>query len=135
MVCMTRSHMFWAAGALALVLALSAAHAASPSPDRTVAQAFVQDLSSGQFAQAETRFRPQLRQLATPAKLRELWQLLEHKFGPYQKIDGSDSVTVQGHPTVIVHVTFKRLTVGLEVSFNKAHQIGGLHVVPVQPTP
>ncbi len=135
MVCMTRSHMFWAAGALALVLALSAAHAASPSPDRAVAQAFVQDLSSGQFAQAETRFRPQLRQLATPAKLRELWQLLEHKFGPYQKIDSSDSVTVQGHPTVIVHVTFKRLTVGLEVSFNKAHQIGGLHVVPVQPTP
>jgi hypothetical protein len=135
MVCMTRSHMFWAAGTLALLLALPAAHAAPPPNDRTVAEAFVQDLSSGRFAQAETRFRPQLRQLATPAKLHKLWQLLVHKFGPYRKIDGSDSVTVQGHPTVIVHMAFTRLTVGLEVAFNKAHQIGGLHVVPVQPTP
>jgi hypothetical protein len=135
MVSMTRSHTFWAAGALALVLALPAAHAASPSNDRTVAQAFVQDLSSGHYTQAETHLRPQLRKLATPAKLHKLWQLLVHKFGPYQKIDGSDSVTVQGHPTVIVHMAFKRLTVGLEVAFNKAHQIGGLHVVPVQPAP
>lgn len=135
MACMTRSHTFRAAGALALVLALPAAHAAIPANDRTVAQAFVQDLSSGHFAQAEARFRPQLRRVATPAKLAKLWKLLVHKFGAYQKIDGSDSVTVQGHPTVIVHMAFKRLTVGLEVSFNKAHQIGGLHVVPVHTAP
>jgi hypothetical protein len=132
---MTRSHTLVATAALMFAMALPAAHAAGPMSTRAVAHAFVQDLATGHYARAEACFTPRMRRLAKPAKLRSLWQFLGRKFGAYEKIDGSDAVTVAGHPTIIVHTAFTRLTVGLEITFDAAHRIAGLHVVPVQPAP
>jgi hypothetical protein len=41
-------------------------------------------------------------------------------------------VTVGGHPTIILHTAFKRQTVGIEIVFDQAHRIEGIHVVPLQ---
>lgn len=133
MVRMTRSNALRIGCALGFLAAtmLPAAHATVSSTDRAVAQAFVQDLSSGRFAQAEARFRPQMRRLATPDKLRSLWQFVVKKFGAYKKIDRSDAVNVQGHRAIIVHTVFERLTIGFEITFDSSHQIAGIHVVPV----
>ncbi len=121
----------WALVVLA-PLTLPAAHATEPANSRTVATDFVHELAAGQFAQAEAHFDAQMREHATPAKLQNLWQYIEKKFGPYAKTEGSDSMRYHGKPMVIVHTMFKQQTVGLAVFFDQAHQITGLRVVPLQ---
>lgn len=123
-----------AACALAVLapLALPAALAGTPSGSRAVATAFVHELAAGQFSQAESHFNAQMRRHATPAKLQNLWQYIEKKFGPYTKTEGSDSMRFKGKPMVIVHTMFEQQTVGLAVFFDQAHQIAGLRVVPLQ---
>ena len=120
--------------ALALLapLALPVAQAAAPAGSRAEATAFVQDLAAGRFAQAEAHFNASMRQHATPAKLKDLWQFIEKQFGPYTKTDGGDTMSYKGQPMVIVHTMFKRQTIGLAVFFDHNNQIAGFRVVPLQ---
>lgn len=132
--CIRRLTALRAGCALALLapLALPVAQAAAPAGSRAEATAFVQDLAAGRFAQAETHFNASMRQHATPAKLKDLWQFIEKQFGPYTKTDGGDTMSYKGQPMVIVHTMFKRQTIGLAVFFDHNHQIAGLRVVPLQ---
>ena len=120
--------------ALALLapLALTTARASAPSGQRAEATAFIHELAAGKFAQAETRFNSQMREQATPQKLKGLWQFMQKHFGPYAKTTGADKTNFQGHPMIIVHTVFKRQTVGLAVFFDHAQKISGLRVVPLQ---
>jgi hypothetical protein len=130
----TRLKALWAGCALALLapLALPAAHAAAPTHRRAEATAFVHELAAGQFAQAEARFDAQMRTHASPAKLKKLWHYMQKQFGPYARTDGSNSMSLRGHPMVIVRTMFKRQTVGLAVFFDDARKIDGLRVVPIR---
>ena len=118
--------------ALLAPLALPAAQATAPTGSRAEATAFVQDLAAGRFAQAETHFNASMRKHATPAKLKDLWQFIEKKFGPYTKTDGGDTMTYKGQPMVIVHTMFQHQTIGLAVFFDHDHQISGFRVVPLK---
>lgn len=115
-----------------LALAAAPAPATAPVGSRAEATAFVQDLAAGRFAQAETHFNARMRRHATPAKLKDLWQFIEKKFGPYRKTDGGDTMSYKGQPMVVVHTMFKHQTIGLAVFFDHNHQIAGFRVVPLQ---
>lgn len=118
--------------ALALLAPLSTAYAATPpaafSPVAS-AQAFVQTMAQGHFTQAEATFTDQMKQDATPDKLKNLWTGFTQRFGPFQKTTGHKVKTWNGYTLVVLGAEFKSRTVGLQLAFDSMHRIAGLYVV------
>lgn len=118
---------------LALALLASASSLAAPSPatDAAVAsaKAFVETMAQGHFNRAEADFTHQMKQAAPPEKLRQLWNALIRHGGAFEKTGATRTMHRDGYTAVIVRTEFKKSPIGLEVAFDSAHRIAGLHLV------
>jgi dienelactone hydrolase len=100
----------------------------------TAARAFVALLASGDFAAAETKLDTTMQRLLPAAKLAETWAGLQAQAGAFRAQHGV-TVTHAGPYTVAaVTCEFARASVDLQVAFDPAGLVGGLHVAPT-PTP
>jgi hypothetical protein len=119
--------------ALALLAPLAAQAAGGQEAQHGLAPravAFIQALASGHYETAEEGFTDQMKQAAPPAALRELWQKLVGRFGPFQGMGDSRTVVQDGFTSVVVSTDFKRRALGLAVTFDSAQRIAGMHIVP-----
>lgn len=122
---------------IGLTLALLAPVATQPAraqeskqPLAPRAVAFVRTLAKGDFAAAEGNFTDQMKQAAPPEKLRQIWQSLLDRVGPFQDTGASKTVTQGGYTSVIVKTDFKSQALGIAVTFDSADRIAGMHFVP-----
>lgn len=118
---------------LSLALLASASSLAAPSPATdaaaAAAKAFVETMAQGHFNRAEADFTAQMKQAAPPEKLRQLWKALIRHGGAFEKTGTTRTMHKDGYTAVIVRTEFKKSPIGLEVAFDSAHRIAGLHLV------
>jgi hypothetical protein len=108
----------------------SAANAAAVGADSAAAQAFVHQLASGKFSQAEADFTSQMKSAVGTDGLQQLWSKLQQMYGTFQSTGALKTGVVSGYSVVVVRANFKSQAVGLAVAFDSSHRIAGLHVVP-----
>lgn len=96
------------------------------------AQAFVDQLASGDFAAATSRFDPTMKAAAPEAKLKEIWNQLLGQVGAYQKQLGIHTDTQQGYRRVFVTSQFEQAVIDVLVVFDAQGQISGLFFQPGQ---
>ncbi|MGH7747564.1 MAG: DUF3887 domain-containing protein, partial [Candidatus Dormibacteria bacterium] len=96
------------------------------------AETFVQQLSKGDFASAETNLTDQMKQAAPPEKLKEVWDGITAKAGAYQKTVKTRTVNAQGDTIILMKTQFKNGPVWITVTFDKTDKIAGMHLVPVK---
>ena len=122
-----------AAIALAFLSGLAAQPAGAQQAKENLvstAVAFVHTLAKGDFKAAEVDFNGEMKQAAPPEKLREIWQKVLDQIGPFQDTGETHTVVQGGYTTVIVRSDFKSEALGIEVSFDSAGRIAGMHFVP-----
>ena len=116
--------------ALALLASAGALAAPPPAADPAVAaaKAFIETMAQGHFSRAEKDFTAQMRRAAPPEKLRQLWSALIRHGGPFEKTGATRTMHEDGYTAVTVRTDFQRRPIGLEVAFDSAHRIAGLHL-------
>ena len=115
---------------LALLASANSLAASAPAADPVAsAKAFVETMAQGHFTRAEADFTAQMRQAAPPAKLRQLWKALIRHGGAFEKTGATRTMHEDGYTAVIVRTEFKKSPIGLEVAFDAADRIAGLHLV------
>lgn len=121
---------------LAFAAALSAQVAPPPPPSDsdliTRAERFVDLLSRGEMEEAAKGFDATMKGAAPPAKLTELWKMLQAQFGPFQKRTGTRVETVGGYRAALVTSRFEKEAMDLQVVFDGEGRIAGFFVKPVQ---
>ena len=112
------------------VTGASAANGAGAGGDSVAAVAFVHQMASGQFSQAEAGFTSQMKSAVGADGLQQLWSKLQQMYGAFKSTGAVQSAVVQGYSIVTVRANFTSQAIGLAVAFDSAHRIAGLHLVP-----
>lgn len=112
------------------VMGASAANGAAAGDDSAAAVAFVHQMASGKFTQAEAGFTTQMKTAVGPNGLQQLWSQLLQSYGAFESTGALKTDVVNGYPVVVVRANFKDQAVGLAVAFDPSHRIAGLHLVP-----
>lgn len=108
----------------------SAANGAAAGGDSAAAVAFVHQLASGQFPQAQANFTSQMKSAVGSDGLQQLWSKLQQMYGAFQSTGAVRSSAVSDYTIVVVRANFKSQAIGLAVAFDSAHRIAGVHLVP-----
>jgi uncharacterized protein len=108
----------------------SAANGAAAGGDDAAAVAFIHQMASGKFSQAEADFTSQMKSAVGSEGLQRLWSQLQQMYGAFQGTGAIQSAVVSGHAIVVVRANFNSQAVGLAVAFDSEHRIAGLHLVP-----
>lgn len=117
-----------------LVQAASAApQAASPQDPEAAARAFVEEMVAGKFEQAAARFDETVGKLMPAPKLEETWKGVIAQAGAFQKITGTTRSDAPAYRIVLVTCQFASGPWNVQVAFDAADHIAGLHFAPVQP--
>ncbi|MFO7956464.1 MAG: alpha/beta fold hydrolase [Candidatus Brocadiia bacterium] len=124
--------------ALVLLIALALIQACAGSPEAETAeadiqadaQAFVQELDAGRFADAAARFGPVMGNAMPEAKLRGTWSLLTDQVGPLRQITGVRQEPAGPYRAVFVTSRFERATIDVKVVFDGEDRITGLWFLP-----
>jgi hypothetical protein len=116
------------------VLVVNAAPQAPPQQDpEALARAFVEEMVAGKFEQAAARFDETVGKLMPAAKLAETWQGVQGQAGAFQKIMGTTHSDAPAYRIVLVTCQFASGPLNVQVAFDAAGRIAGLHFAPVQP--
>ena len=93
----------------------------------TVAQQFVQAISTGNFITAQSFLSPSVQQELTPAVLQSKWLELQRETGTFVKVGRAvEAETTPDTRLVLVNVQFNRLADNLYVILNSENQITGV---------
>ena len=123
-------------GLAALILGLLASGSGAVAQERGVsdpraeAVAFVGLLASGDFAAAETKLDTTMRRLMPATRLAETWAAIQAQAGTFRAQRGATLSRTGGYQVVAVTCEFARSSLDLQVAFNSAGEVGGLHIVP-----
>jgi hypothetical protein len=111
------------------VTCASAANGAAAGGDNAAAVAFIHQMASGKFSQAEASFTTQMKSAVGSDGLQQLWSQLQQMYGAFESTGAVRTGVVSGHSIVVVRANFKSRAVGLAVAFDSDHRIAGLHLV------
>lgn len=107
----------------------------SKPPDNTAqATEFVNLLVKSDFAGARDGFDDTMKSAMSEDQLKQLWQSLVQQYGPFQKILGTKAEKTGGFNMVYVTCKFEKQDLAFKVVYDSSGQIGGLWIVPPQPT-
>ncbi len=115
---------------LLAVSGASAANGAAAGGDSAAAVAFVHQMASGKFSQAEAGFTTEMKSAVGADGLQQLWSKLQQQFGAFESTGALQTAVVNGYSVVTVRANFKSQAIGLAVAFDSSHRIAGLHLVP-----
>jgi len=120
---------------LALLAPAATGHATSqiepPSSEIAASAAqFVDLLVKEDFAGAVARFDATMKTALPEPKLRETWQALLAKTGPFQKQLGARATKLAGYDVVLVTCQFERTALDTKVVFDAKGRVAGLFFVP-----
>lgn len=116
--------------ALALSLPLANANDETNANQTTIAKAFVEEMSKGQFDEATQRAAPILKPSLANGGLKRIWNSVIGQFGEFQSIKKTRSEFVQQYHLVFVTTEFERGGLDIKVVFSPNSQISGLFLVP-----
>lgn len=128
-----RTNLRWLAALLAgVLLSNGGARAQEPgmSDHKAAAQAFVALLAGGDYATAESRMDTTMRRLMPAARLAETWSAIQAQAGAFRAQRGATVNRVGGYEVVSVTCEFANASLDLQVAYNAAGEVGGLHIVP-----
>jgi dienelactone hydrolase len=112
---------------------------AAPAPAaadvKDKARALVQALSRGDYQAAGKDFDAKMQKAAPAAVLAAIWQDLTGKFGAFKELRGVRATKILGRDAVIVSCHFEREDRDIQVAFNLAGQVAGLHHMPPRKAP
>jgi uncharacterized protein len=120
------------AGRFLIVVAAQAMLAVSSASGDVAGEGkqFIELLASGDFAGATARFDAAMKAALPEAKLRETWQSLQAKAGPFRKQVGARASKAAGYDVVLVTCQFEQTALDAKVVFNANGQVAGLFFVP-----
>jgi uncharacterized protein len=91
---------------------------------------FVESLVKEDSAGAIAMLAPALKKELPEPKLRDLWQAVLAKVGPFEKVLGATAAKLPGYDVVLVTCRFKRATLDAKVVFDAQGQVAGLGFLP-----
>ncbi len=94
------------------------------------ATALVQLLAMGDFAAAEGRFDPTMKQALPEEKLREVWTQVEGQAGAFQEITGVRAEKQAGYEVALVTARFGSTLLDLKVVYDADGLVAGLFFAP-----
>lgn len=97
-----------------------------PIDVESAAQALVESLVRGEFDAVVRDFDDAMASAVTPGKLRENWELMLGKSGPFVKQLNVRTEKYWKYTSVIVSCEFARSRLGIKVVFGRSGQISGL---------
>jgi dienelactone hydrolase len=99
------------------------------------AQAFVDQLSKGDFASAASGFDSTMAQAMPETKLKDTWTQLVAQVGAFQQQTGTRTAEQAGYHIVFVTCQFANAAIDAQVVYNDQGQVSGLFFKPAQATP
>jgi fermentation-respiration switch protein FrsA (DUF1100 family) len=110
--------------AMALLAPLTARSA--PEEVATTGTRFVDLISKGDFAGAETNFDPTMKSAMPEARLRETWQTVQAQAGPFQEQLGARAIKLAGYDAALVTCQFEHTMLDVKVVFDAQGRVSGL---------
>lgn len=109
--------------------------AADPAPEDHVGRAiaFVESLQRGDFAGAMAPFDEAMQKALPVEKLKEAWEGLTKRAGPFKSIVGTRTEKRGQFETVFVTCEFEKSKVDIRLVFSAEHKIGGMRFEPSKP--
>ncbi len=104
--------------------------ASSQASPANSANAFVDNLMKGQFAQASSAFDATARAAIPAAKLGAIWQTLTVQYGPASRRLPARTDKLGAYTIVYVPIVFAKATLDAKLVFSGPTQIGGFFIEP-----
>lgn len=109
----------------------AAALAAKPSAtfsDQAVT--LVNELATGNYAEAEANFNARMQQGLPTEKLKVVWEQITTQAGAFQKTGETQSVKYGSDTVILVKTLFKNGALWTQVAFDPSGKIAGLYFKP-----
>ena len=97
-----------------------------------IAKQFVEYMSRQEFENATEHFDATMKKVATPDKLRLLWESLVAKLGPYKKWTDIRKEKYGNYDFVFVTLEFEKSPIDFKIVFNRSREIAGHWIVSTQ---
>jgi uncharacterized protein len=94
------------------------------------AEAILQNLQDGKFAEIVAQFDPTMAKAIPEERLRSVWQGLTEQFGPVKRIDERRSGELKGYRAIELIVTFDREQLVQRMVLDGEGRIAGLAYQP-----
>jgi dienelactone hydrolase len=90
----------------------------------------VQALKNGQYDETAKHFDATMTKLATPEKMKEVWETVTKQVGPFKKQVGVWTESLPKYDIVYITCAFEKATLDIKVVFDKNKRISGQFFVP-----
>jgi uncharacterized protein len=115
------------AAAMLVTPPLTAQQASAPAPDYAAAAVkLIDQLSTGDFHDAEAAFDERVAQALPEPKLADVWSQLQAQAGNFQKVAGTSVAETNGHHAVTARCQFQHAALDALVTFDSAGKVAGL---------
>ncbi len=95
-----------------------------------LAQEFLAQLLSSDFASATLKFDPEMKSALNESQLKDSWQNLVKDLGTLLQMDVERTTEVEDYRIVVVRCHFQRAIIDVQLVFNDHEQISGLNFIP-----
>jgi fermentation-respiration switch protein FrsA (DUF1100 family) len=97
-----------------------------------VAKEFVVSLEKGHYDESVKHFDKTMAKLAPPEKMKEVWNMVIERVGPFQQQKGVWTESIPKYDIVYVTCAFEKATLDIKVVFDKDKKIAGQFFVPAK---
>ncbi|MGA7936823.1 MAG: alpha/beta fold hydrolase [Kovacikia sp.] len=97
---------------------------------KATASQVVDLLAKGKFAEVTQKFDPTMQKGLSTEKLKQIWQAVVAEAGPFKRQISSRTEKVQQYDVVSVTCEFAKAKLDVQLTFDRAQKIAGLHLLP-----